>query len=622
MEKIVIGIDLGTTYSSVSYHQAGKVILIENKSGNYRVPSIIHFGTDDEDEEEQEEQDEKEKFKLDIGECAKEFLSFDPKNTIYDTKRMIGRQYDDPEIQKLIPTWPFQIEKNDADGKILINLDKFGIKIEPYKVSGFLLKHLVKIGNEHLKQEQKTNEVIITIPANFCDEQRKETKLAAEFAGLKVLKLLNEPTAAGIDYGLSEKSDEKRLAVIFDFGGGTLDVSLVSIKGTDIKIIRTDGDMFLGGRNFDENVVEYLIDRLGLQEYLKDEKTRSRRMKILREKAVYVKEKLSEKISAKINIEFNEELQFPVTVKLSDFENTNQSLIDRICDPVKRLLELSKTDKNQINSIILVGGSSNMKFVKRKLHEFFDKDPIMYANSGAAVARGAAYVASQVATSNDDLFKSVNFEYKDVASYSIGVQTIGGRVSRIIEKGDILPVNKNGDFGTVYYRQDKIEIRIYEGPSEKVEDDYLLGEFVVENIPPSEKFIPFCVALSLDKNGILSASVKLGEADIQNEQQFELKRIKNNEINHMFKSEDLVYLNKKIFLDNMNSFIKYNNSVLIRCLQYTALHKLISQIKFYENDLDSFDLADIHICLLDMLKKYICQYGDSLPDFFVILPLD
>lgn len=609
MDKIVLGIDLGTTCSSVSFIQPDGIKIIEDKiNHSYRIPSIVHFRMKDNE------------LKVDVGENAKDFLSIDPKNTIFDSKRMIGRQYDDPEIRKLIPSWPFNVEKKDDDGKILICLDGIDMKIEPYKVSGYILKYVASLGNDCLKPEQKTNKVVITVPANFCDAQRHETKLAAEFAGLEVLKLLNEPTAAGIDYGMSEKSDTIRYAVVFDFGGGTLDVSLLTVNNTDIKIIRTDGDMFLGGRNFDDNLVNYLQKKYKMKKALSKERTRPKRLKKLREIATKIKEKLSEMDETNEFLELSDDYEYEIQITLNEFEEINEELINKICHPIERLLESSNINKNKINDVLLVGGSSNMKFVKRKLEEFFNKEPFLHANSGTAVARGAAFVASQFAIGND-LFSSIaankQFSYEDVSSYSIGIQTLGGCVSVIIPKGTALPALKSKSYHTILYRQESFDIDIFEGFSEKVEENFLLGSFSITNIPQSDHFVEFIVSLELDKDGILSASAKLIDNDIHSEKTIKLKIIKNQKlaINHQYISEDINEVHKKIYLQNIKLFIDHNRTMFLP----SDLTKINNKINFLENNLADTDIETIHSAFENaesgLLVKYISRLQEDLPDF-------
>lgn len=441
--------------------------------------------------------------------------------TIYDTKLMLGKRFESDFIQKMKEKWLFAIIKGDSD-EVLISLDGIERKYKPYEISGEILKHLVETANKMFPPEKKTNKVVITIPANFGDEQRSETMKAAEYVGLNVLTLINEPTAAGLAFGLQDQNTKPKYVFVFDFGGGTLDVSLLYIEKNEINVKATDGDMFLGGRYFDENTLEFLKNELELEEaFCQNQKKMSRLLEMITD----AKKELSTQISATIVPDDDNDFE-EYELTLEKFEEINSNLIDRIIEPVKRLLSNAKVDKSLIDLIILVGGSSNMKFVREKLTSFFGKEPYNGVNPREAVALGAGIVAAKSIEYLNQSNKIRKLQYHDISQFSIGTSNNDGTMAVLIPKNQPIPYTKTETFQTLLYRQESFTVDIYEGESKNVADNLKLAEFTVSGLPISENYIYFTITFSLDENGILSASAKLKDSDVGAERQIQTKKLK------------------------------------------------------------------------------------------------
>ena len=579
MSKFALGIDLGTTFSSVSVVLSGKSEIVADKFNDKAIPSIVNMSIKDE------------KLTVAVGNFAYRKSISAPKNTIYDTKRMLATRYDDENIQKMIPKWPFEIEKNESGG-ISICLENIEDKYEPYQISGEILKYLAEVGNTRFPPDKKTKDVVITVPANFGNDQRSETIKAAEYAGLNVLSIINEPTAAGIAFGFLTDHPDIHDVFVFDFGGGTLDVSLLNINENDISVKATDGDMFLGGRDFDENTVEYLINELGLDEsFTKNPK----KMFKFREAIIDAKKQLSGMESTTIISEDDEFEEYELS--LQKFEEINKDLIDRILSPVERLLANADIDKSQIDAIILVGGSSNMQFVKRKLHEFFGKEPFQGINPEEAVSTGAGLVAAKL-ISGQDLPKSIHsLEIHDICPFTIGTSDMNGSMTVFIKKDTEIPFTHTEKYKTIYYRQKEFTVDVYEGEAKDVKDNRFLDDFTLYDLPESDNPLVFEVTFTLDRNSILSVNAKLLDGSISGEKEIKILRKKPESDDEMDdeedEDEDEEYMSNKeldVYYKNMLRFLEMNQEAFTDVYGKNKVKEFIDDIKArIANDEPEFD---------------------------------
>lgn len=602
MIKYALAIDLGTTFSKVSIAQKDRNELVEDADSSKFIPSMINFCKKDDE------------ISIIVGFVAKKRQLAFPKMTIYDTKRMLGRKFDDENIEELKKSWPFQIQKSESGG-ILVSIPGVEKKYQPYELSGEILKYLVSNGNKRFSENERTNKVIITIPANFGDEQRTETMKAAKYAGLEVLQLINEPTAAGLAFSNNNVHLDDGYIFIFDFGGGTLDVSLLYKEGTSTKVLGTDGDMFLGGRDFDENLVNYVIEELHLGEKFRKN---SKKMSKLLEAVIDAKIILSKSSETTIYLtdivgnNDDDDNEISIDLSLKKFEEINDDLIKRTLIPVQRIFESTKIDKKNIDRIIPVGGSSNMQFVNRKLKEFFGKQPYAGINPQEAVAVGAAIVASNY------INPSQKIEYQDICPISIGTSDVYERMNVLIPKGQKIPFSVTENYKTIYYRQDTFLVDIYEGENDCIYDNNYLGEFSILNLPQSENAIYFDVTFSIDENGILSASAKLTNGDLHAETQIHVQKIYSC-VNHCKKSKkrDLNTIECEIFLRNIQRFINFNMKSLLKIYSQSYIDQILCNV---EDTLENIEEENIDISFLlenyefHILSQYFKIY--PVPGFF------
>lgn len=608
MKKHALGIDLGTTFCKVSVVLSEIFDLVADKNGNKRIPSIINYSKNGSD------------ISVLVGDSAKDKQIRFQKSTIYDTKRMLGKSYDDENIQKMISKWPFKLEKSET-GSILINMENIGEKKRPYEISGDLLKYLAKVGNSRLPQDEQTNDVVITVPANFRDEQRSETLEAAKLAGLNVLTLLNEPTAAGLAFGHQNLNTIHGNVFVFDFGGGTLDVSLLSINNSKIVVKETDGDMFLGGRDFDENTVEYLLQQPLV--FKKIGNNKRKRQKLIN-KVSLAKNQLSDCDESTIDFDYDndeedgEDNSFHLTLEL--FEQINQKLIDRILIPIKNLLSNAKVKPNEIESIILVGGSSQMQFVKRLLTQFFGKMPFNGVNPQEAVALGAGIIAAKI-IQDEKLPKRIKqMEFHDICPYSIGTSdSISGKMMIAIKKGTNIPFeNVVQEYQTVFYRQDVFYVDILEGECDLAKDNCCIGSFKIENLPLSEKFCHFNISFSINKNGILSVKAKLIGGDLNGGTEIDITKENKNQNNliNNFKYSDSRFIDYEIFNKNIIRFIDFNKEKLLSYYTNKYIDRIVSEAQY---NLDHIEEEIISIDdISDYFKRELSKYfnNNPVPDFF------
>ena len=485
----VIGIDLGTTNSCVAVMEGGKPKVIENSEGARTTPSVVAFTKDGE--------------RL-IGQPAKRQAVTNPDNTIFAVKRLIGRRYDDPITKKDTELVPYKIVKG-SNGDAWVQAG--GKDYSPSQISAFILQKMKETAEAYLGET--VTQAVITVPAYFNDAQRQATKDAGQIAGLEVLRIINEPTAAALAYGL-EKEEGKTIAV-YDLGGGTFDISILEIGDGVFEVKSTNGDTFLGGEDFDARIVNWLADQFKAKEGidLRSDRLALQRLKEAAEKA---KIELSSAQTTEINQPFitarmeggtTTPLHLVVTLTRADLEKLVDDLIERTMEPCKKALKDAGIDAKDIADVVLVGGMTRMPRVRERVKEFFGREPHTGVNPDEVVAMGAAIQAGVLQGDVKDVL------LLDVTPLSLGIETLGGVFTRMIDRNTTIPTKKSQVFSTAEDNQNAVTIRVFQGEREMAADNKLLGQFDLVGIPPAPRGVPQIeVTFDIDANGIVNVSAK------------------------------------------------------------------------------------------------------------------
>jgi L1 cell adhesion molecule like protein len=496
----VLGLDLGTTYSAIAIMRNNNVEIIANEQGNRTMPSVVSFSNEE---------------RL-VGEGAKNQAAMNPTNTIFDIKRLMGRQFTDPTVQSDMKLWPFNVVSENNKPMVEVEYKSEKSRLSAEQISAMILGKLKTVAETYLGEEVKN--VVITVPAYFNDSQRQSTRDSGIIAGFNVMRIINEPTAAAIAYGLQNKSDKERTVLIFDLGGGTFDVSLLTIDSEVIEVLATGGNTHLGGEDLDQRMMEHFVKEFKRQHKL-DISSNDRAMRRLRTACERAKRTLSSSVKANVEIDsLFEGIDFNSSITRARFEELCGDLFRQTMEPVEKVLQDANLSKSKIDEIVLVGGSTRIPKIQQLLQDFFNGKKLNFSiNPDEAIAYGAAVQAAIINGSKDNTSAN-NMVLLDVTPLSLGIETAGEVMTKIIERNSTIPCQKKQSFSTYSDNQPAVTIKVFEGERSRTVDCHKLGEFNLTGIPPAPRGVPQIeVSFDLDANGILNVSAMDSKTKIKNQ---------------------------------------------------------------------------------------------------------